>query len=498
MNGQRRPLRWFLFILAVSILVKFFLIFRVPLTPQETYYWNYACHLALSYFDHPPLGAWTIAFFRWLIGDSAFAVRIGALGYSTGLAIGLFLLGKRFLNDRLGLTTFLSITLTPMFWLGGGVMTPDAPLLCFWVWAFYFFLQALQKKNLTSWVLFGFCTGASGLSKYTAVFIPVAVLFSITLSRNLLVIKSKGLWLSVLTAGAVFSPVLIWNAQHHWASFLFQTSRRAGELGSFSITPFLQFLGSQAGVISPLTLAAFLFAPVWALVSGWRNRRTDLLILFSWSFPIIFFFALVATRYWVKVNWVTPGYLAAALAYSFFCGGRDPGGSSKARRRWYGASVGLGFLFVLLLTVAVASPHIALGTKADSLTGWKELAGRVDSLRQEKGGAKKIFVVGYEYKVASELAFYLPDKPETYSNTVVGERGLQYDFWFDEKKLLGKDALFVYDVRNRYWTPEKLSLFFARVEPADSLPVFRAGKAVTTFYIFKCSQYLGVGGRTSG
>lgn len=495
MNHPIRYTRWFILVLTISIVVKLFLTFQVPLTPQETYYWNYARHLSLSYFDHPPLAAWTIAFFRLLFGDSVFAIRIGALLYSTGLAIGLFLLGKLLYDCRLGFMAFLSIALTPMFWLGGGVMTPDAPLIFFWVGSLYFFLQAQQKNKLMLWLLFGFCTGAAALSKYTAVFIPVGVLCSIFLTRSFSVFKSKELYLSALICGAVFLPVIIWNINHHWASILFQTSRRAGELESFSLIHFFQFLAAQAGVISPLTLGAFIFALIWALGYGWRNRRLDLLILFSWAFPVFLFFVLVATHYWVKVNWVTPGYLSASLAFAFFCWYQPVTENRKVRRWFYWAATGGGLIFVLLLTVAVASPGISLGNQTDNITGWQELAHRVDSLRQKMGGSEKVFVVGYEYKIASQLAFNLPDRPETYSNSVIGEPGLQYDFWFDEKKLLGKDALLVYDIRNRYWTPEKLPLYFEHVETTDSINVFRGGKIVTTFHIFKCFHYLGASGQ---
>jgi 4-amino-4-deoxy-L-arabinose transferase-like glycosyltransferase len=34
--------------------------FLIELTPQEAYYWNYAIHPSLSYFDHPPVVAWVI------------------------------------------------------------------------------------------------------------------------------------------------------------------------------------------------------------------------------------------------------------------------------------------------------------------------------------------------------------------------------------------------------------------------------------------------------
>src|SRR5882762_10605647 len=38
-----------------------------------------------------------------------------------------------------------------------------------------------------------------------------------------------------LLAFAIFSPVILWNAQHEWASFAFQTSRRIAEASRFAL-----------------------------------------------------------------------------------------------------------------------------------------------------------------------------------------------------------------------------------------------------------------------
>ncbi|RPH72356.1 glycosyl transferase, partial [bacterium] len=45
---------------AALLCLRFVTAFLIPLTPQEAYYWNYAMHPALSYFDHPPMVAWVI------------------------------------------------------------------------------------------------------------------------------------------------------------------------------------------------------------------------------------------------------------------------------------------------------------------------------------------------------------------------------------------------------------------------------------------------------
>jgi len=58
---------------------RFVIAFLIELTPQEAYYWNYAMHPALSYFDHPPIVAWVISAGQFILGKSELGVRIGGL-----------------------------------------------------------------------------------------------------------------------------------------------------------------------------------------------------------------------------------------------------------------------------------------------------------------------------------------------------------------------------------------------------------------------------------
>ena len=49
----------------------------LPLGLDEAYYWNWAKNLDWSYYDHPPMIAYIIAFFTNLGGDSELFVRLG-------------------------------------------------------------------------------------------------------------------------------------------------------------------------------------------------------------------------------------------------------------------------------------------------------------------------------------------------------------------------------------------------------------------------------------
>ena len=67
----------------------------MPVFAQESYYWCYAEHPDLSYFDHPPMVAWQIWVGTALFGDNAIGIRFGTWLCATGTTwIGLLWLRR--------------------------------------------------------------------------------------------------------------------------------------------------------------------------------------------------------------------------------------------------------------------------------------------------------------------------------------------------------------------------------------------------------------------
>src|SRR5687768_4209656 len=63
-------------LLLAAVLLRFVAMASVPLVPEEAYYWMYAQHPNLSYFDHPPMIAWVIGLGTAVFGNSEFGVRV--------------------------------------------------------------------------------------------------------------------------------------------------------------------------------------------------------------------------------------------------------------------------------------------------------------------------------------------------------------------------------------------------------------------------------------
>jgi 4-amino-4-deoxy-L-arabinose transferase-like glycosyltransferase len=481
-----------------------FLFFRLlyiglpQLAPQEAYYWNYSRHLALSYFDHPPLHAWLI----WLatrVGTSEFTVRLFAPLCAFGTAYFCFLTGKLLFNVRVAFFFVLTLNAILIFNIGSVILTPDVPLLFFWTLSLYLFAKIVTEGKGKYWYPLGVCLGLSMLSKYTAVFIPIAIALFLLLSKeHRFWFGRKEPYFAVILSLLTFAPVIIWNAQNGWASFAFQTSRRAGELGGISLRDFFAYLGSQIGVISPLIYGVMVYALIRVAIKVFRKKEPTDLLFFSWSIPMILFFTLVSFKYWVKMNWPTPGYMPAILAGVAIILNQnqnkaDTGKNSilqEQRKRALGlTSLVLGFIFVVL---GYASPFLPLSLgKGEAVYGWKELALTVEAVRQ-KMERENPLIIGYEYKTASQLAFYLPERPEAFSNNLVGEKGLAYDFWANPGDYIGRNAIFIYDQRARYKTPENLTQFFEKVEKEQEFVLTKREKRVTTFHIYRCYNYQGV------
>src|SRR4030095_7415746 len=104
-----------------------------PVLPQEAYYWTYAKHLDLSYFDHPPMVAWLIAAGTAAFGDGRLGLRAGTLACAVGTTlVGLALLrrlgGQRWARIAWAVLAFG----IPLFAMGHFHASPDSPLVFFW------------------------------------------------------------------------------------------------------------------------------------------------------------------------------------------------------------------------------------------------------------------------------------------------------------------------------------------------------------------------------
>jgi dolichol-phosphate mannosyltransferase len=480
---------------AALLCLRFVTAFLIELTPQEAYYWNYAMHPALSYFDHPPMVAWVIGAGYFLLGKSELGVRIGGFLLTVLSTWLLYALGKLWFSRKVGLWAALLFQLLPLFFVYGVLITPDVPLTFFWLLTLYLFSLALREDQKLAWYLAGAALGLSMLSKYTGVFlVPSAFLFLILHPRYRQWLLRKEPYLALVVALIVFAPVILWNIEHGWTSFVFQVSNRLSEETSHPLRRLAEFLLIQLGVTSPMLLVGLLLSSAIPVSLSMKDRRMKWRFCFLFSAPLLVFFLFYSSRSVIKPNWPLPGYLSLLIAA--YPGYRYLRFNSGARMRLVARYFLLAWFYALPIIYVVAVYHSTVTipnfTVHHWTTGWKELGrvvGREASAFEAEAG-KKVFIMGMDtYNLAAALSFYADDTHEVFSRNLVGRRARSFDYWTQKIDPVGLNALAV-DLE----APdlEELRKYFTRVdENVRRIAVMKGDRVLYRFYLVKCFGYLG-------
>jgi 4-amino-4-deoxy-L-arabinose transferase-like glycosyltransferase len=244
---------WLVALIALTAL-RLVLAAILPLSPDEAYYWVWSRDMQPGYLDHPPM----VAIFIWLgtamAGESALGVRL--LG-PVSLFIGSLMLARTaedlFPGRSAGPWAAALMNATLFAALGAVTMTPDTPLLFFWVATLWAVARAHRSGDARWWLVAGAVAGGALLSKYTAALLGLGLviwLFLLPEARRFLL--RWQLWVGGALALALFSPVLFWNAAHEWASFAKQGGRTASGGAGQSLRWLGELLGGQVALVTPL------------------------------------------------------------------------------------------------------------------------------------------------------------------------------------------------------------------------------------------------------
>lgn len=439
-----------------------------PILPEEAYHWNFACHLDWSYYDHPPMIAWSIALGRLLLGDSPLGVRLVPLLFSLGTALLLVRLARHFYGNRAASWVVVLLALEPSVSFIGGWGFPDAPLLFFWSLTLTFVWKALEEKRGAWWLAAGAALGAGMLSKYTAAFlVPSVLAYLLSSRRDRRWLRTPWPYLAGVASLLVFSPVISWNWAHDWVSLRFQSSARFQATSGFSTYNAACFVGEQWLATLPFTLP---LAAV-GLWRGWRSIRPEERFLF-WSFvPMMAFFFVIGCTPNCHVLWPLPAHLALTVAMAGVLVEVQDGLARWYRERaaWL-VGIMAGGTALILVHVTCVLPGLPLFRET---YGWDEVAVRAAEEKARLPEGSFFLGIGNRtYSGASQLAFHLGAPAEVQAGNLLGLEGLQYRFWANREQLRGKDAIVVQESRQADGALlELLRRHFHEVEPAEEIKV---------------------------
>ncbi len=465
---------------------------------DEAYYYSYSIRPALSYFDHPPFVGFLAGFFPYLTGvANPFTIRLGAILLFTVSGLLIYFLAKQFGNERQAFYACTAFNVIPLFMLGAGTMVlPDAGLVFFWTLALLVLARMVRQQDFSvqNWMVAGLFTGFAMLSKYHGVLLGACVVlfFLLRFPRRFL---RPGPYVFGLAAFLVFSPVIIWNVQNDFVSFVFQGGRAVG--GSMSFDRFFQALGGQAGYLTP-----FVFFPLFYILfrvtrHAVKKRDVDPLFFAVFGAVPVFFVLYISFSRQILPHWTTPGYIVLMVPFGQWLAENFPRRKSVRFLSWFT----VGFIVVLLVAAALhtrfgifhlekmaqrgwISPRdVRMDATLDTF-GWEQL----DPYVNQKYKRHDVFLFTNKWFLSGEVDLAVQGD---YTVMCFNDRDARgFGLWDAELDQRGKDGVFICSNRYRQDPFEKYQDYFVHISEPDSLVVYRGAVPAKVFYFYYCRRLI--------
>lgn len=454
MNQSTTNYKLYFWLITLSLaLVKVIFTLRpeINLFTEEAQYWLWSQNMAWHYYSKPPMVAILNYISTGIFGNTELAVRLNAILCGIGISWITYLFGSYLYSPKVGFWSALVIQAMPVWWLASGFHMTDSSLTFFWALSIYLTYRGIVEEKRSWWIWAGIASALALMAKLMMLFfLPVVFIF--LLYAKVWKKQKSNFYLYIGISLLGFIPALIWNWQNDFDTFkhLAALAGAGGNNKGGGFDPsnplkwFFEYWSGQLAIISVFLL------PVWFLAIRQLFREKDQASIYL-ILPGILIFAVFAILSFVKrveVNWPIFAYVGLAVVLGNWIS-MQSGSWKKYSIAAIVLSIGIPVVFLLPDFTGLKSiPAVAKGelNAVRRLSGHQKLAQRIDFLKDSLA-VENEFYFSDSYHTASELAFYLPNNPQTYVMNM-GSRKNQWDLWADMNQFLGKENVGVFVSEN--------------------------------------------------
>ncbi len=479
-------------------LVRLYIAAFTGLGVGESYYWRGTQFLDWSYFDQPPLFFWLSALSTKLVGLSNFGLRLPAVLLFAGSSWLLFLLTKKLFDEKSGFYAILLLNVSIVFTVPiAAWFQPDAPLIFFWLLTSYLLINVLfnnEPKSILPWIGIGLSLGLTALSKYHALFLIASTfLFVLVNKERRKWLMHPGPYLALIIALLCLFPVFYWNSQHEWVSFNFQGGRAGGR--EINLARLGRSLIGQVGWLAP-----WIWLPLIIQLFKAGKSTDDRHSFLFWCavLPIAFFTAIaLVSRIGFHFHWQAPGYLMLFPLLGVMATRRLETGSILIKR-WIRGSVLFTVITSLALIIhmttgfwSVAGPKVVgswFGNTTDPTIEGIDFYQIKERFKQEGWlEDENIFVASEKWWQTGKIDWPLKGEKDIIT---FHRDPRNHAYFFDPKKLLGKDAIYVRYHKEHGEPTSHLTPFFKQVRALDPILIGRGESVDLKLDVFYCEEFI--------
>ncbi len=480
-------------IAALSLILRLVAACSLELGNDEVYYVTYAQYPQLSYFDHPPL----VGVLIWLgtLGNSwnhEFFIRLFPLLFGTANLFVIYRIILLFAARKAAIAgAVLGFSSIYISIIAGVFIMPDTAMLFFLFLALYQLVCITHKRDLSlkRWLLFGLFCGLGFLAKVHILFLWGGLgLFVLLYQRSWL--KSKGIYLGFLVTLILTLPVIWWNAQHEFISFMFQGDRVTGDDGIWHWDWFFRELGGTIAYNNPVVFAAIVMTIIHTLKRRVISQSMDRLFsCLTW--PLMLFFLGLSFKHETLPHWSAPAYSVLII----------PAGLLFAHRVYF-----LLTAFVLSVIVLIVGPMVVHRVSFDhqntqpnrigrfdftlDMYGWHEIGQQFQEVRsyavQEGLIQEDAKLILTKWFPAGHLVKYVAE-PNDVDYYGIGSLSDLHHFYFindkKEKPSLHDWHIFV-TTSHFYQNPENQAAF-SQHQLIRVFPIHKADRVVENVFVYR-------------
>lgn len=383
----------------------------IDLRTDEAYYWTWSKEHVLCFLDHPPMIAWFIRFGTAIFGDTNFGVRFAGILAMLVTQLLLADIVRRLVNSTRAMALAVLMMEAALYYgLLMAKVSPDVAVIPFAVAMTWSLVRLNESCDARWWLAAGFFGGLALLSKFTVLMmVPAVLAFMLVPGWRMRWLKSPYPWIAGVIALVLFLPVLIWNAQHDWASFQFQLVR-ATATHPISLRTVGDFIGLQFGLVGFVLLPVTLSGLVLSTWRGYgRGDPAAILLSTAVSVPFLYFFwkslSLRVGDTWPMFMWPV-GFAAVAVNIAMLPKEVWPGWMIRSTVFWARTSVITGIVTVVLVFLySVASPWNLIGP-TDPIggeAGYQSVVARAEAQLQKTGAT---WIATTDYRTYAMLRWF--------------------------------------------------------------------------------------------
>ncbi len=474
----------------------------INLGNDEVYYRIYAQELHWNYFDHPPLVAWLIRFTTYnLVHESELFIRLGAILSAATCSWLLFIAGKKLKDERTGFLAALIYNFSIYGCvIAGTLILPDAPQMVCWTAALVLMINlakddAITKDKEYHLILFGLVTGLGMISKIHSIFLWFALLVYLLVYQRKWFSKPS-LYISGTLTLIIFAPVIKWNFDHHFVTYLYHSKRVNVANGGVNLVSFARFTIGQFIYISPILIFSLFKSAYDALKGRLTIAKHTLMILLFTAFPLITTCLFISLFKDVLPHWTGPAYTGLILITAV----------KLSDKRFSNRLLCTSGLFLTILsTLAVLFINFYSGTignkslktygKGDlslDMYGWDQTRISFQSIYKSDIKNGKIdpgaYIISNKWFPAAHIDHYIA-QPLSLKLIAVGELADIHQYaWLNQSRKfprIGENAYCLIP-SDHYFDPLKLfGSYFKKIELECVIPIYRTGKLCRRVYVYR-------------